>query len=137
MRAKLGEHLAPLVDEGLIRIWHDREIEAGADWGGEINREIGEADIILLLVSASFLNSRYCRKELLRAIEQRSAGKSLPIPIILRPCDWTSVFNRGDYKPQALPRDDRPVAGGPWRNQDAAFAAITRELRTKIERMRG
>lgn len=137
MRAKLGEHLAPLVDEGLIRIWHDREIEAGADWEGEINQEIGKADIILLLVSAPFLSSRYCRKELLRAIEQRSAGKSLPIPIILRPCDWTSVFNRGDYKTQALPRNDRPVASGRWPNQDAAFAAIARELRTKIERMRG
>lgn len=137
MRGKLGEHLAPLVDEGLVRIWHDREIEAGANWEGEINKEIGEADVILLLVSASFLNSRYCRKELLRAIEQRSAGKSLPIPIILRPCDWTNVFNRGDYKTQALPRDNRPVAGGRWPNQDAAFAAIARELRTKIERMRG
>jgi hypothetical protein len=137
MRVKLGQHLAPLVDNGLIRIWHDREIEAGADWEGEINKEIGEADIILLLVSASFLNSRYCRTELLRAIEQRSAGKSLPIPIILRPCEWTSVFNRGDYKTQALPRDDRPVAGGRWPNQDAAFAAIVKELRTKFERMRG
>jgi len=137
MRAKLGEHLAPLMDEGLIRIWHDREIEAGADWEGEINKEIGAADIVLLLVSASFLNSRYCRKELLRAIEQRSRSKSLPIPIILRPCDWTSVFNRGDYKTQALPRDDRPVAGGRWPNQDAAFTAIAKELRTKIERMRG
>ena len=137
MRAKLGQHLTPLVDDGLIRIWHDREIEAGADWEREINTEIGAADIILLLVSASFLNSRYCRKELLRALEQRSEGKSLPIPIILRPCDWTSVFNQDAYTTQALPRDDRPVAGGGWPNQDAAFATIAKELRTKIERMRG
>lgn len=136
MRVKMGQHLAPLVSDGFIRIWHDREIEAGADWEGEINREIGAADIILLLVSASFLNSRYCRKELLRAIEQRGAGKSLPIPIILRPCDWASVFNRPEFKTQALPRDDQPVAGGRWRNQDAAFAAVAKELRAKIERMR-
>lgn len=136
MRAKLGEHLAPLVDEGLIRIWHDREIEAGANWEGEINKEIGEADLILLLVSASFLQSRYCREELLRAIGQRTVGKSVPIPIILRPCDWVSVFNQGDYKTQALPRDNRPVASGRWPNHDAAFEAIVRELRVKIERMR-
>lgn len=136
MRAKLGQHLASLVDEGLIRIWHDREIEAGADWGGEINNEIGSADIILLLVSASFLDSRYCRKELLRALEQRSAGKSLPVPIILRDCDWISVFNREEYKTQALPRDNRAVAGGRWPNQDVAFAAIAKELRKIIERMR-
>jgi len=136
MRIKLGHHLAPLENDGLIRIWHDRQIEAGGDWEGEINKEIGQADIILLLVSAPFLSSRYCRKELLQALSQRSEGKSLPIPIILRPCDWTNVFNRGDYKPQALPRDDRPVASKSWRNQDAAFAAIAMELRAKIEQMR-
>jgi internalin A len=136
MRAKLGQHLAPMVDHGLIRIWHDREINAGADWEEEINREIAEADIILLLVSASFLYSRYCREELQRALDQRSAGKSFPIPIILRPCDWTRVFNRPEYKMQALPRDDRPVAGGRWPNQDAAFANIAKELRKKIEHLR-
>lgn len=137
MRRKLGEHLAPLVDEGRIRIWHDREIEAGADWEGEIDREIAEADIVLLLVSAAFLHSRYCRKELLRALEQRDAGRTRPIPILLRPCDWTSVFSRGTVKAQALPRDDRPVASRSWPNQDAAFAAIVGELRPLIERLAG
>ena len=137
MRVRLDKHLKPLVDDGLVCIWHDREIEAGANWEEETNNAIGEADIILLLVSAPFLNSPNCRKELLRAIDQRSAGKSLPIPIILRPCDWTSMFNRGDYKSQVFPRDGRPVAGGRWPNQDAAFAAVAKELRTKIERMRG
>jgi TIR domain len=136
MRAKLGQHLAPMVDDGLIRIWHDREIGAGADWEREIDREIAEADIILLLVSSAFLSSRYCRNELLQALDQRSAHKSLPIPIILRPCEWTLVFNRGAYKPQALPRNDRPVAGGSWPNQDTAFAEIARELRERVERMR-
>jgi len=137
MRMKLGRHLMPLVDAGLIRIWHDREIEAGGDWKEDIDQEIGGADIILLLVSASFLNSRYCRAELLRALEQRSAGKARPIPIILRACDWMSVFNRADHNIQALPRDNRPVSGGKWVNQDAAFAVIAQELRTIIERMRG
>lgn len=135
MRARLVGHLAALRDEGLIRIWHDRVIEPGDDWTKEIDREIGEADVILLLVSASFLNSPYCKKELLRALEQRGSGKSLPIPIILRHCDWTAVFNREDYKAQALPRDDRPVAGRRWPNQDAAFSEIARELRTRIQRM--
>jgi len=136
MRKKLGQHLAPLVDDGLIRIWHDRGIEAGADWAGEINKEIASADIILLLVSAAFLNSRYCRSELQKALKQRGAGKTTPIPIILRDCDWTSVFNTAQYKIQALPRDDRPVAGGSWANHDAAYTAIVKELRTKIVKMR-
>ncbi len=137
MRNRLGEHLAQLEHDRLIRIWHDREIEAGADWEAQVNDEIGGADIILLLVSASFLKSQYCQKELQRALKLRSAEKSIPIPIILRDCDWTGVFNRKEYTIQALPRDNRVVAGTGWPNQDAAFAAIVRELRTKIERMRG
>jgi len=137
MRKKLGAHLSQLENDGLIRIWHDREIEAGDDWEGEINREISSADLILLLVSASFLNSGYCRKELQRAIQLRGSDRSIPIPIILRDCDWTGVFNRSEYKIQALPRDNRAVAGGGWPNQDAAFASIARELRKKVEGMRG
>jgi hypothetical protein len=59
----------------------------------------------------------------------------LPIPIILRPSEWQIVFNLPKYKPQALPRDNKPVAGGGWKNQDAAYTAIAKELRAKFERM--
>jgi hypothetical protein len=136
MRKRLQAHLASLVNAGLIAIWHDREIEAGADWKGEIEREIDEADLILLLVSATFLDSPYCRNELVRALARRSRGKVTVVPIILRPCDWESVFNAPDYKAQALPRDDRPVAGGRWPNQDAAFTEVAKELRRLVERLR-
>jgi hypothetical protein len=136
MRLELIGHLASLMNSGLISIWHDREIEAGGDWEGDINKEIDEADIILLLVSSSFLSSRYCQKELLRALDQRTAGKLLPIPIILRDCDWISTFNNEKHKMQALPRDNRSVAGGRWANHDAAYSEIAKELRKVIERMR-
>jgi hypothetical protein len=42
--------------------------------------EIAAADVILLLVSRSFIASPYCQNELLRAIELRGTSKSLPIP---------------------------------------------------------
>ena len=73
----------------------------------------------------------------MNALKQPTAGKSSPIPIILRPRDWTSTFNRDDYKAQAFPRDDRPVAEGGWPNQDKAFEEIAKELRVKIQRMLG
>lgn len=135
MRERLGHHLATLESQGLIRIWQDREIEPAADWEGEINREIQEADIVLLLVSASFIQSRYCQQELTKALTLRAQRKSLAIPIILRPCDWEPVFNLPCYKTQALPRDNRPIAGSTWPNQDTAFSAVARELRQLFERM--
>ena len=135
MRERLGDHLAAMESEGLVHIWHDREIEPAADWEGEINREIQEADVILLLVSASFIKSPYCQQELLKALGLRDQRKSLAVPLILRHCDWEKVFNLPGYKTQALPRDNRPVAGGGWPNQDKAFATIARELRRLFERM--
>lgn len=135
MRERLGDHLSTLETQGIIQIWHDREIEPAANWEGEINREIQEADVVLLLVSASFIKSRYCQRELKYALDLRAKRNSLAIPIILRPCDWESVFNLPDYKTQALPRDNRPIAGPRWLNQDAAFDSVARELRRLFEKM--
>jgi hypothetical protein len=137
MRERLGDHLAPLVGRNLIQIWQDREIEAGADWEGEINREIQEADVVLLLVSASFTNSKYCLRELRNALALRETGKSLAVPIILRHCIWEDVFNLPGYKTQALPRDGRPISGGRWKTQDEAYTTVASELRKMFARMLG
>jgi hypothetical protein len=59
-RRTLQMHLAVLRRSGLIAEWHDREICAGSDWRGEIDRNLAEADIVLLLVSPDFLASDYC-----------------------------------------------------------------------------
>jgi hypothetical protein len=134
MRRKLGQHLEPLVEEHAIQIWHDREIDAGADWERTIDQELSSADIVLLLVSAEFLDSPHCRRELVQALEHRASAAATVVPIILRPCKWQRVFNRRDYKVQALPRDDRAVVGPGWPNQDAAFTEVAKELRVLIAR---
>jgi TIR domain len=137
MRDHLGHHLAAMEQQGLIEIWYDRMIDAADDWEAKINRKIAAADVILLLISASFIRSPNCQKELQDALKLRNRRKSLPVPILLRPCDWESVFNQPGYKGQALPRDNRSVAGGTWPNHDAAFAVIARELRSLFERLQG
>ena len=47
----LKMHLWPLQREGLIAVWHDRDISAGAAWEQEISHHLNTAQIILLLVS--------------------------------------------------------------------------------------
>ena len=107
LRKKLETHLSLLQDQGVISGWHDRRIEAGTEWDGAISKNLEEAGIILLLVSADFLASRYCRDvEIKRAMERHEAGTARVIPVILRPVDWhTAPFG----KLQALPRDGKPV----------------------------
>jgi internalin A len=61
----------------------------GAEWKNQIDEHIETAHIILLLISAEFINSDYCYDvELKRAIARHDAGEARVIPIILRPCDW-------------------------------------------------
>src|SRR5437879_3753438 len=68
LRKKLETHLALLQQQGLITAWHDCEISAGTEWANEINIHLEAAQIILLLVSSSFLASKYCySSEMMRA----------------------------------------------------------------------
>ena len=57
---KLKSHLIPLQRQGLIDVWHDRDISAGTDWGQRIKEQLNDAQIILLLVSPDFMVSDYC-----------------------------------------------------------------------------
>jgi formylglycine-generating enzyme required for sulfatase activity len=107
LRQELIPHLSSAQKEGLIELWHDREIRAGADWAEEIDEKLELADIILFLVSADFINSRYCSGiEMTRAIERHQAQTAHAVPIIIRFSDWTSTC-LGEL--QAVPRDNKPI----------------------------
>jgi hypothetical protein len=130
LRDELERHLSILKRSGLIRVWHDREIDAGADWAGEIHQHLNRADVILLLISADFLASDYCYDvELKRAIERHDAGQAIVVPIILRPVDWSGAPFAGL---ECLPTDARPVTT--WANRDEAFRDIAEGIRRALGR---
>ena len=60
---QLVKHLALLRRQGKVEAWHDRKIEPGDEWRGQIDDELEAADVILLLMSASFIASDYCWDE--------------------------------------------------------------------------
>lgn len=89
LRDQLERQLKILKRQGLIETWHDRRIEAGQDFAGEIDAHIESDEIILLLVSPDFLNSDYCYDvEMTRVLERHHAGEAIVIPVILRDCLW-------------------------------------------------
>src|SRR5688572_1026460 len=109
LRDKLVSHLSMLRRSKIITEWHDRKITAGTEWKGQIDRHLETADIILLLVTASFLESYYCYDvEMTRALERHDLGQARVIPIILRPVDWKGA---PFAKLQALPTDAKPAMG--------------------------
>jgi hypothetical protein len=114
---KLKTHLKPQQRQGLIHIWHDRDILAGGEWEQEIEEQLNIAQVILLLVSPDFIASDYCyTKEMLRVLERHRRGEARAVPIILKPVDWR-ITPLG--KLQALPKDGKPITT--WANRDNAY----------------
>ena len=126
---RLHTHLAPLLSEGLIDTWYDRQILAGGGIDAEIDRELESCDLFLLLVSPDFLASDYCvNREMGRALERHREDAARVVPIIVEPCDWLSLPL---HELKALPRDGKPISE--WPNPNNAYLDIVRELRRILE----
>lgn len=125
----LMTNLGPLLQSGLIEAFLlDEQLKPGANWQDEIARALERVDIFLAMISANYLASEYTRMETELAIRQSEDGRTLIIPIILRPADWKNI-PLAQF--QALPRDGKPVST--WRNQNEAWAEVAAELRRLVE----
>jgi len=97
----------------------------------EIENRLNRAQIILLLVSADFLNSPYCiGYEMRRALELHNERKARVIPIILRSVDWEDALFG---KLQALPKNAKPVTT--WPNREEAFLDIAKGIREIVKEL--
>ena len=121
---ELQSHLSALT--GVLG-WHDRDIRPGALWEETINAHLDQADIVLLLLSASFFKSTACQTEMNRALERSKAENVVVVPVILRPVHWEDS-PVGHI--QALPTGARPVTQ--WPSIDEAFADVTRGVNATI-----
>jgi formylglycine-generating enzyme required for sulfatase activity len=131
LRRKLEDHLVPLKRIGKITEWHDRKIEAGREWEKEIDHYLSTADIILLLVSASFIASEYCWSvEIKKALERHEHGEARVIPVILRRCRWQGT---PFAKLQATPKDAKPVTT--WSDWDTAFDDVVSKIEAVVEEL--
>lgn len=74
-----------------FQIWSDKAIDMGADWNADIKENIRNADVAILLVSASFAASPYIRKEELEEfMEKMKGGSFLLLPVLVRSFDFMS-----------------------------------------------
>jgi hypothetical protein len=127
---KLKSCLAPFRQTGLISIWADCDITAGTEWKKEVHQHLNTDQMILLLISPSFMDSDYCYSvEMQRALERHRQGEARVIPIILRPVHWQDIL--GEL--QALPTDAKPVIDPRhWYAQDEAFFDVAKGIRKVI-----
>jgi len=130
--AKLLKHLAALNREGLLDAWTDKEIHAGGVIDDHVDAAMEDAQLFILLISASFIHSDYCfAKEFARALERHEAGEAIIVPIIVRECDWNIDALR---KFKALPDDGKAIISRHWHSDDEAFAHVASGLRKLLSK---
>ena len=125
IRSEIDKHFSVLKRASVIETWYDNEILAGDSFDHIIKEELENADIILLLVSADFLNSNYCQDvEMKRALQKHRTGEAKVVPIIVDICDWkhTSLKTL-----KVLPSDGKEITK--HGNRKEAYQDITNEIR--------
>jgi hypothetical protein len=136
LKERFLEHLAALKRKRLVAVWHDRMLKPGEHLNRAIEAELAQADLVILLVSANFINSDYCtEKEMQRAFARARDGRCKVAAVILKPCAWRDIpiddegGRLGDFL--VTPRDGRAVTQWP-RGQDAALHSAVEDIKRLI-----
>lgn len=129
-RKDLEKHLSGLKQEQRIEVWSAFHIEPGKDREQEVRSHLNDAQLILLLISATYQASEECKNEMAQALERMGKDNVRVIPIVLRPFDWQQL-PIGHL--EALPNGAKPVTD--WKSKDHAFADITQRIRTVVDQL--
>jgi hypothetical protein len=131
---RLAVHLSGISKDVVTEVWYDSKITPGSDWDAEIQRRLGSADIVILLISENFLGAKFCRFEVERALQLREANKCVIVPVLLSHCVYQSLA-LGTTDPS--PHGGEPIDAPAWRDKSLALATVTREVETVARVRRG
>jgi hypothetical protein len=128
---RLTEQLAALQRRGLVDVWSDELIAVGSAWGEAINTALSRARIAILLVSPSYLASKFIWESEIPRIQDHAAKGMEALPLIIRPCAWQlEPFLAGL---QARPPEGRALSLGNESQIDTDLTSFVTELASKIE----
>ena len=131
MKAELDKALVMLKKLDKIDVWDDTGILAGQEWSEEIKTALQNADVIILLISVDFNNSKYIwEHEFSTAIDRYDKGEVRIIPVILRTCEWMAMPYS---KFQVLPTNAKPIAS--FVDKDEAYTDVARGIRRVVENL--
>lgn len=134
LKDQLLEHLEVVRRFEGVDVWTDDLIEPGSKWRDEIDRGLGGADVAILLVSPSFLASRFIQDMAVPALlELHSAQGLIVVPVILRDCAWQEHPALERFQP--LPRTGESITRHKGNRRDRAFMEVVSEI-AKLARSR-
>lgn len=111
--------------------WSDEQIEGGDEWYTKIFRELSSSNIIILLISTNFINSKFCyEKEMNMAMSLHDSGRAIVIPVMVCPCNCKG---HPFYKLQTIP--DNPKTIDEWDNKDRACMNVVDSVEAKVDQL--
>ncbi len=137
---RLLEQLEPLNLQKQALIWSDQRLELGEEWHQEIQNTLGQVRAAILLVSPSFLASKYIRNSEVPVLLKNAKDKGVVIiPIILRSCLFKETkFKYPDPQKgqkelslsvfQAAGSPTKPLNGLPEHEQDKVLLSVAQRL---------
>jgi hypothetical protein len=131
-KQRLDTQLAAYTWNGMMDLWDRDRINPSPElMQQEIDKHIDSSQVILLLVSPHFPASKQCLMEMECAMQPRTTGKKIIIPIYIRPTDWPQAPFEGLLP---LPRNREPVSA--WPNADNAWYDVAVDIRKACEGLR-
>src|SRR2546425_1228203 len=127
---QLVEHLAYYERNNLLEFWSDKKITPGAQWREEIKRAIEHTKVAVLLISPSFLASKFiAENELPPLLEAAKKEGAIILPVIVRPSNFedTELVNF-----QAMNSPSMPVAKMKGYQRDELWAKVGRDIKKAI-----
>ena len=132
---KLLPQLKALEQAGVdMKVWEDRQIDAGSQWYPEIQEAMAGAVVAVLLISADYLASGFCIKEEVPfLLDRQEKDGMLLIPVLVRQCPWKA--HRWLAARQMLPRDGKCVAiDFAGDRADAVFSEVAEKVLRHFEK---
>lgn len=131
-RNNMEKHLNLLKERGDISSWHDRNILPGQNISEKIKEKLDDADIVVFLLSADFINSPPCRAEWEQVKDIGKQKLIFRIPIIIAPCSWEDLLGEDDLK--VLPKDGTAITTYPdsneaWKEIYGGIKSVVTQLR--------
>lgn len=128
---RLLVHLRPLQKSKAIACWSDKSIRTGDKWRQEIRKNLDDAAIAILLVSADFLASDFIVDNELPPLLVKAEAQGIRIlPVILKPCGFTRDTVLSSF--QAINDPSSPLLGLTHIEQEAVYNRIADEVAEEI-----
>jgi hypothetical protein len=129
--SRFMDHTSSLAEDG-IDIFADTAIHVGERWRERLFAHLDDADIFVALLTAKYVNSKFCHDELNRALNRQSRGECIVLPVNVGSVNLAEKHPLKDiqYIPEGRVISQRGAG------QDAAWAEVAKALREAAYRFR-